>query len=108
MKLLDIPEDFTDQEKNPYFDPNLRAAPRERVARPLKFAPKGKYKSIANQIRAEQRIEQLRREIEQGGQANVQEEDLQIKDGFTKVMNEKQQERQNILHETASISLLEG
>ncbi|KAF9945978.1 hypothetical protein BGZ72_000797, partial [Mortierella alpina] len=84
LKLLDIPEDFTDQEKNPYFDPNLRAAPRERVARPLKFAPKGKYKSIANQIRAEQRIEQLRREIEQGGQANVQEEDLQIKDGFTK------------------------
>ncbi|KAF9187420.1 hypothetical protein BGZ51_006252 [Haplosporangium sp. Z 767] len=84
LKILDVPEDFTDQEKNPYFDPHLAAAPRERVPRPLKFAPKGKYKSIANQMRAEQRIEQLRREIEQGGVANVQEEDLQIKDGFTK------------------------
>ncbi|KAI1316014.1 hypothetical protein EDD11_010539 [Mortierella claussenii] len=84
LKMLDVPEDFTDPEKNPYFDPNLAAAPRERRARPLRFAPKGKYKSIANQVRAEQRVEQLRREIEQGGQANVQEEDLQVKDGFTK------------------------
>ncbi|KAF8934498.1 U4/U6 small nuclear ribonucleoprotein Prp3 [Dissophora ornata] len=84
LKLLDVPEDFTDPEKNPYYDPNLAAAPRERRARPLKFAPKGKFKSIANQMRAEQRIDQLRKEIEKGGQANVQEEDLQVKDGFTK------------------------
>ncbi|KAG0329398.1 hypothetical protein BGZ99_002109 [Dissophora globulifera] len=84
LKMLDIPEDFTDPEKNPYFDPHLSAGPRERRARPLKFAPKGKFKSIANQMRAEQRIQQLRKEIEQGGQANVQEEDLQVKDGFTK------------------------
>ncbi|KAG0300606.1 hypothetical protein BGZ98_009046 [Dissophora globulifera] len=84
LKLLDIPEDFTDPEKNPYYDPHLSAGPRERRARPLKFAPKGKFKSIANQMRAEQRIQQLRKEIEQGGQANVQEEDLQVKDGFTK------------------------
>ncbi|KAF9999793.1 hypothetical protein BGZ65_004898 [Modicella reniformis] len=84
LKILDIPDDFTNPEKNPYYDPNLSVAPKERKARPLRFAPKGKFKSIANQLRAEQRIEQLRKEIEQGGQANVQEEDLQVKDGFTK------------------------
>ncbi|KAF9361367.1 hypothetical protein BGX26_003879 [Mortierella sp. AD094] len=84
LKILDIPEDFTDPEKNPYYDPNLAAAPRERKARPLKFAPKGKYKSIANQVRAEQRVEQLRKEIEQRGQASLQEEDLLVKDGFTR------------------------
>ncbi|KAI7827048.1 pre-mRNA processing factor 3-domain-containing protein [Gamsiella multidivaricata] len=84
LKMLDVPEEFTNPEKNPYYDPNLAAAPKERRARPLKFAPKGKFKGIANQMRAEQRIEQLRKEIEQGGQANVQEEDMQMKDGFTK------------------------
>ncbi|ORZ08531.1 pre-mRNA processing factor 3-domain-containing protein, partial [Lobosporangium transversale] len=84
LKLLDVPEDFVDPEKNPYFDPNLSAAPRERKSRPLRFAPKGKFKSIANQVRAEQRVEQLKKDIEQSGQANVQEEDLQVKDGFVK------------------------
>ncbi|KAF9100919.1 hypothetical protein BGX29_006129 [Mortierella sp. GBA35] len=84
LKILGVPEEYTNPEKNPYFDENLAAAPRERKHRPLKFAQQGKYKSIANQIRAEQRVEQLRREIEESGQANVQEEDLQVKDGFTK------------------------
>ncbi|KAG0239538.1 pre-mRNA processing factor 3-domain-containing protein [Mortierella sp. GBAus27b] len=84
LKILDVPDELINPEKNPYYDPNLSSAPKERKARPLKFAPKGKFKSIGNQIRAEQRIEQLRKEIEQGGMANVQEEDLQVKDGFTK------------------------
>ncbi|KAF9435996.1 hypothetical protein BGZ76_005081 [Entomortierella beljakovae] len=84
LKILEVSEDFMDPEKNPYYDPNLGAVPRERKSRPLKFAPKGKYKSIANQVRAEQRVEQLRREIEESGQANLIEEDLLVKDGFTR------------------------
>ncbi|KAF9430316.1 hypothetical protein BGZ94_007403 [Podila epigama] len=87
LEILDVPEDYTDMTKNPYFDPNLgsgMAAPRERRSRPLKMAPKGKFVSIANQIRAEERMEQLRKEIEEHGQANVKEEDLQLKDGFQK------------------------
>ncbi|KAF9585443.1 hypothetical protein BGW38_002382 [Lunasporangiospora selenospora] len=85
LKILDVPEDFTDPTKNPYFDPSMAlVAPRERRARPLRFAQKGKYTSIANQLRSEQRIEQLRKEIEESGKANVQDEDLQLKDGFTK------------------------
>lgn len=85
-----MPDDYTDVTKNPYFDPNLGsglAAPRERRPRPLKMAPKGKFTAIANQIRAEERMEQLRKEIEESGQANVKEEDLLLKDGFQKVNN---------------------
>ncbi|KAG0033743.1 hypothetical protein BGZ81_007501 [Podila clonocystis] len=87
LEILDVPEDYTDVNKNPYFDPNLgsgMAAPRERRPRPLRMAPKGKFTAIANQIRAEERMEQLRKEIEESGQANVKEEDLQLKDGFQK------------------------
>ncbi|KAF9375865.1 hypothetical protein CPB97_011190 [Podila verticillata] len=87
LEILDVPEDYTDVTKNPYYDPNLgsgMAAPRERRPRPLKMAPKGKFTAIANQIRAEERMEQLRKEIEESGQANIKEEDLQLKDGFQK------------------------
>ncbi|KAF9315723.1 hypothetical protein BG003_002721 [Podila horticola] len=87
LEILDVPDDYTDVTKNPYFDPNLGsglAAPRERRPRPLKMAPKGKFTAIANQIRAEERMEQLRKEIEESGQANVKEEDLLLKDGFQK------------------------
>lgn len=80
-----MPEDFTNPEKNPYFDENLAAAPRERRSRPLKFAQQGKYINIANQIRSDQRAEQMRREIEEAAKANIEEDDQQIKDGFTKV-----------------------
>lgn len=82
---MSVPEDFTNPEKNPYFDENLAAAPRERRSRPLKFAQQGKYINIANQIRSDQRAEQMRREIEEAAKANVEEDDQQIKDGFTKV-----------------------
>ncbi|KAF9210661.1 hypothetical protein CPC16_010599 [Podila verticillata] len=87
LEILEVPEDYTDVTKNPYYDPNLgsgMAAPRERRPRPLKMAPKGKFTAIANQIRAEERMEQLRKEIEESGQANIKEEDLQLKDGFQK------------------------
>ncbi|KAF9312922.1 hypothetical protein BGZ91_006409 [Linnemannia elongata] len=60
LKILSVPEEFTNPEKNPYFDENLAAAPRERRSRPLK------------------------REIEEAAKANVEEDDQQIKDGFTK------------------------
>ncbi|KAH7032205.1 pre-mRNA processing factor 3-domain-containing protein [Linnemannia elongata] len=84
LKILSVPEEFTNPEKNPYFDENLAAAPRERRSRPLKFAQQGKYINIANQIRSDQRAEQMRREIEEAAKANVEEDDQQIKDGFTK------------------------
>ncbi|KAF9154826.1 hypothetical protein BG015_011848 [Linnemannia schmuckeri] len=84
LKILSVPEEFTNPEKNPYFDENLAAAPRERRSRPLKFAQQGKYINIANQIRSDQRAEQLRREIEEAAKANVEEDDQQVKDGFTK------------------------
>jgi hypothetical protein len=82
-----VPEDFTNPEKNPYFDENLAAAPRERRSRPLKFAQQGKYINIANQIRTQQRAEQLRKEIEENAKANTEEEDALLKDGFTKVID---------------------
>jgi len=85
--MLSVPEEFTNPEKNPYFDENLAAAPRERRSRPLKFAPQGKYTNIANQIRARQREEQLRREIEDAARAAAKEEEQEIKDGFVKVTN---------------------
>jgi U4/U6 small nuclear ribonucleoprotein PRP3 len=85
LKILGVPEDFVNPEKNPYFDENLAAAPRERRSRPLKFAQQGKYINIANQIRSDQRAQQLRREIEEAAKANVDEDDQQVKDGFTKV-----------------------
>ncbi|KAF8943536.1 hypothetical protein BGZ47_005354 [Haplosporangium gracile] len=84
LKILSVPEEFTNPEKNPYFDENLAAAPRERRSRPLRFAQQGKYINIANQIRSDQRAEQLRREIEEAAKANVEEDDQQVKDGFTK------------------------
>ncbi|KAF9922883.1 hypothetical protein FBU30_006980 [Linnemannia zychae] len=84
LKILDVPEDFTNPEKNPYFDENLSAAPRERRSRPLRFAPQGKFINIANQIRIREREEQLRKEIEESAKANVEEDDSQMKDGFTK------------------------
>ncbi|KAF9132093.1 hypothetical protein BGW39_000812 [Mortierella sp. 14UC] len=84
LKILDVPEDFINPEKNPYFDENLAAAPRERRSRPLKFAQQGKYINIANQIRNQQRAEQLRKEIEDSAKANAEEEDAVLKDGFTK------------------------
>ena len=95
-----MPEDYTDVTKNPYYDPNLgsgMAAPRERRPRPLKMAPKGKFTAIANQIRAEERMEQLRKEIEESGQANIKEEDLQLKDGFQKVINLSENQAQRFL-----------
>ncbi|KAF9160476.1 hypothetical protein DFQ26_005491 [Actinomortierella ambigua] len=74
-----------DQLDNPYFDPNLGVAgPKDRSYRPLKFAPQGKYRDLAIKARAEQRIEQLRKEIEQKGHAKVEEDDLKLKDGFVK------------------------
>ncbi|KAG0273493.1 hypothetical protein BGZ95_010692 [Linnemannia exigua] len=84
LKILDVPEDLINPEKNPYFDENLAAAPRERRSRPMKFAQQGKYINIANQIRAGQRVEQLRREIEESIRVNAEEEDAAMKDGFTK------------------------
>ncbi|KAF9971766.1 hypothetical protein BGZ73_005173 [Actinomortierella ambigua] len=74
-----------DQIDNPYFDPNLGAArPKDRAYRPLKLAHQGKYRDLAIKARAEQRIEQLRKEIEEKGHAKVEEEDLKLKDGFVK------------------------
>ncbi|KAG0234097.1 hypothetical protein BGW41_001234 [Actinomortierella wolfii] len=91
LEALMKPEDeaaaggAADQIDNPYFDPNLGpAGPKDRSYRPLKFAPKGKYRDLAIKIRAEQRIEQLRKEIEEKGHAKVDEEDLKLKDGFVK------------------------
>jgi hypothetical protein len=41
------------------------AAPRERVGRSFRFNPKGKYVHIANQIRQEQQLEELKQRIAQ-------------------------------------------
>lgn len=42
------------------------AAPKERVGRHLRFNPKGKYVQIANQVRQEAQLEQLKQRIAEG------------------------------------------
>jgi len=56
--------------ENPYATPaqatvdsGFEGAPRERVGRSLKFNPKGKYVSIANQMRQDAQLEALKQRI---------------------------------------------
>ena len=54
---------------NPYasgaiaHDSGFEGAPKERVGRQFRFNPKGKYEQIANQIRQEAQLEQLKQRI---------------------------------------------
>ncbi|CEG80011.1 hypothetical protein RMATCC62417_14407 [Rhizopus microsporus] len=65
LLLEEVPSDFTDPSKNPYFDPSLGApiAPKNRRSRQLKFVQPGKYIDIANQERAKAQLEKLKQEI---------------------------------------------
>ncbi|KAI8063975.1 pre-mRNA processing factor 3-domain-containing protein [Thamnidium elegans] len=60
-----VPAEFTDPTKNPYFDPTMgvKIAPVSRRSRPLKFVQPGKYINIANEERAKQQLEKLKQEI---------------------------------------------
>lgn len=56
IKLLDVPSDFTDATKNPYFDPNIggTGAPKVRNSRRvLQFAKPGRYIEQADKERAQ-------------------------------------------------------
>jgi U4/U6 small nuclear ribonucleoprotein PRP3 len=53
---------------NPYsvgaaMDPGFEGAPRERMGRQMRFNPKGKYVAMANQMRSEQQLEELKQRI---------------------------------------------
>ncbi|KAL9543409.1 hypothetical protein MBANPS3_008137 [Mucor bainieri] len=66
LKIVDeVPADFTDPTKNPYFDPSMevKIAPKSRRSRQLKFVQPGKYIDIANQERAKAQLERLKQEI---------------------------------------------
>ncbi|KAG0767929.1 hypothetical protein G6F57_002115 [Rhizopus arrhizus] len=65
LNINEVPSDFTDPNKNPYFDPSMevKVAPKDRRARPLKFVQPGKYIDIANQERAKAQLERLKQEI---------------------------------------------
>ncbi|KAG2193689.1 hypothetical protein INT46_003844 [Mucor plumbeus] len=66
LKIVDeVPAEFTDPTKNPYFDPSMevKIAPKSRRSRQLKFVQPGKYIDIANQERAKAQLEKLKQEI---------------------------------------------
>ncbi|KAI8811992.1 PRP3-domain-containing protein [Cladochytrium replicatum] len=51
--------------KNPYLEPGLvQAVGKSRDARPLKFVQPGKYVQIAKQVRAQEMLERLKKQIE--------------------------------------------
>ncbi|KAJ1948532.1 U4/U5/U6 small nuclear ribonucleoprotein prp3, partial [Dispira parvispora] len=53
FKRIEVPTDFADVEKNPYFDPNLglqTAAPKTRKRKGFHFVPQGKYVKEAERL----------------------------------------------------------
>ncbi|GAA97375.1 uncharacterized protein L969DRAFT_17286 [Mixia osmundae IAM 14324] len=69
---------FEEARKNPYFDKRLGVeslVPKERKARPLRFNPKGKFAALADQLRAEARMEELKaRILESARKAGLEDE----------------------------------
>ncbi|KAJ9079758.1 U4/U5/U6 small nuclear ribonucleoprotein prp3 [Entomophthora muscae] len=72
------PEDIT---KKAYFDPELGleyAVPKPRLSKSFRFAPAGKFIEQGNQLRAEQRVDELRQKIAERAKAAGMEEELEL------------------------------
>lgn len=82
-----VPEEFTDPEKNPYFDPfmGVKVAPVSRKSRPMKFVQPGKYVNIANEGRAKQQLEKLKQEITESVKKAGMQTEFDVSDKVIKV-----------------------
>lgn len=83
LELLNGPgDDFTDREKNPYFDHKLggrdTTRPTDRRSRPITFNEPGKFIEKANQIRNEQHLKELKARIEATARRAGLEDDLDV------------------------------
>ncbi|RCH87520.1 hypothetical protein CU098_003213, partial [Rhizopus stolonifer] len=87
LKLLDdVPSDFTDPTKNPYFDPTMevKVAPKSRRSRQLKFVQPGKYIDIANQERAKTQLEKMKQAIAESVKKAGMQTELDVSDKVIK------------------------
>ncbi|KAK9241246.1 pre-mRNA processing factor 3-domain-containing protein [Lipomyces kononenkoae] len=78
--LTKVSEDETDPTKNPYFDPDLEARPKERHRRALEFNTKGKYIELANELRTQARLEELKKRIQESSKKAGLDEELDVAD----------------------------
>jgi U4/U6 small nuclear ribonucleoprotein PRP3 len=88
LKLVDeVPSDFTDPSKNPYFDPTMevKVAPKSRRSRQLKFVQPGKYVAIANQERTKAQLEKLKQEITESVKKAGMQTEFDVSDKVIKV-----------------------
>ncbi|KAK9471396.1 pre-mRNA processing factor 3-domain-containing protein [Dipodascopsis tothii] len=65
LDLLAPAAEDDDPSKNPFFDPNIDARPKERAPRTLAFNPRGKYVEQGNALRAQARLEELKKRIQE-------------------------------------------
>jgi hypothetical protein len=84
----EVPADFTDPAKNPYFDPTMgvKIAPVSRKSRPMKFVQPGKYVNIANEERAKQQLEKLKQEITESVKKAGMKTEFDVSDKVIKVI----------------------
>lgn len=82
-----VPAEFTDPTKNPYFDPSMgvKIAPVSRRSRPLKFVQPGKYINIANEERAKLQLEKLKQEITESVKKAGMQTEFDVSDKVIKV-----------------------
>ncbi|KAK9248681.1 pre-mRNA processing factor 3-domain-containing protein [Lipomyces tetrasporus] len=78
--LTGLSQDDTDPTKNPYFDPDLEARPKERNRRTLEFNAKGKYIELANDLRTQVRLEELKKRIQESSKKAGLDEELDVAD----------------------------
>lgn len=89
LKIVDeVPAEFTDPTKNPYFDPSMevKIAPKSRRSRQLKFVQPGKYIDIANQERAKAQLEKLKQEITESVKKAGMQTEFDVSDKVIKVI----------------------
>ncbi|KAK9450012.1 pre-mRNA processing factor 3-domain-containing protein [Limtongia smithiae] len=81
LEILTGPsKDEIDPAKNPYFDPNIEARPKERNRRTLHFVEHGKYIEQANEIRAQAHLEELKKRIQESSKKAGLDEELEMSD----------------------------
>ncbi|KAI5797691.1 pre-mRNA processing factor 3-domain-containing protein [Geopyxis carbonaria] len=82
---LSLPSlDLTDPNKNPYYDPNIasKAIQPRRVAKALKFNPKGKYIEQANALRRFEALEEMKIRIAASARKVGIDEDMHVDKAF--------------------------
>ncbi|KAK9479531.1 pre-mRNA processing factor 3-domain-containing protein [Lipomyces japonicus] len=81
LELLNGPsQDEVDPSKNPYYDPNIETRPKERTRRALEFNEKGKYIEQGNAIRAQAKLEELKKRIQASSKIAGLDEEIDVAD----------------------------